>query len=179
MKTFLALILQADRRKVRQGRKMVLELNSQRTSIESADQSSHRRRRSQPAQRSRRHGFRVGHDRRGRPATARTPSCKLADFPADVIVTDLNMPGLDGFGLLQKLRDSGDMPPTIVLTAYGNIETAVKTVHELGAYWFLEKPIQPGVWRFYCAAPAATPDCAPKIAISSGNSFTRAHWEKW
>ena len=30
-----------------------------------------------------------------------------------------------------------------MLTAYGNIETAVKTVHELGAYWFLEKPIQP------------------------------------
>ena len=67
----------------------------------------------------------------------------LADFPADVIVTDLNMPGLDGFGLLQKLRDSGDMPPTIVLTAFGNIDTAVRTVRELGAYWFLEKPIQP------------------------------------
>jgi DNA-binding NtrC family response regulator len=81
--------------------------------------------------------------------TARTASdgqdalVKLSEFPADVIVTDLNMPGLDGFGLLQKLRDSGDMPPAIVLTAYGNIETAVKTVHELGAYWFLEKPIQP------------------------------------
>ena len=67
---------------------------------------------------------------------------KLADFPADVVITDLNMPGLDGFGFLQRLRDSGEMPPTIVLTAYGNIETAVKTVHELGAYWFLEKPIQ-------------------------------------
>jgi len=70
---------------------------------------------------------------------------KLADFPADVILTDLNMPGLDGFGLLRRLQDSGDMPPAIVLTAFGNIETAVKTVHELGAYWFLEKPIQPGV----------------------------------
>jgi len=69
---------------------------------------------------------------------------KLADFPADVIVTDLNMPGLDGFGFLQRLRDLGDMPPTIVLTAFGSVETAVKTVHELGAYWFLEKPIQPG-----------------------------------
>jgi DNA-binding NtrC family response regulator len=69
---------------------------------------------------------------------------KLNTFPADVIITDLNMPGLDGFGFLQRLRDSGDMPPTIVLTAYGNVETAVKTVHELGAYWFLEKPIQPG-----------------------------------
>ncbi|MEO8368241.1 MAG: sigma-54 dependent transcriptional regulator, partial [Candidatus Solibacter sp.] len=67
----------------------------------------------------------------------------LKDFPADVILTDLNMPGLDGFGLLQQLREAGEMPPTIVLTAYGNIETAVKVVHELGAFWFLEKPIQP------------------------------------
>ena len=69
---------------------------------------------------------------------------KLGEFPADVILTDLNMPGLDGFGFLERLRDKGDMPPVIVLTAYGNMETAVKTVHELGAYWFLEKPIQPG-----------------------------------
>jgi DNA-binding NtrC family response regulator len=69
---------------------------------------------------------------------------KLNHFPADVILTDLNMPGLDGFGFLQRLRDSGEMPPTIVLTAFGNVETAVRTVHELGAYWFLEKPIQPG-----------------------------------
>ncbi|MBZ5620134.1 MAG: sigma-54 dependent transcriptional regulator [Acidobacteriia bacterium] len=68
---------------------------------------------------------------------------KLEAFPADVILTDLNMPGLDGFGFLQRLRDSGEMPPTIVLTAFGNVETAVKTVHELGAYWYLEKPIQP------------------------------------
>jgi DNA-binding NtrC family response regulator len=68
---------------------------------------------------------------------------KLSRFAADVIVTDLNMPGLDGFGFLEKLRDSADAPPAIVLTAYGNIETAVKTVHELGAYWFLEKPVKP------------------------------------
>jgi DNA-binding NtrC family response regulator len=68
---------------------------------------------------------------------------KLNSFAADVVITDLNMPGLDGFGFLERLRDSGDMPPTIVLTAFGNIENAVRTVHELGAYWFLEKPVQP------------------------------------
>ncbi len=68
---------------------------------------------------------------------------KLQNFAADVILTDLNMPGLDGFGFLEKLREQAEMPPTIVLTAFGNIETAVRTVHELGAYWFLEKPIQP------------------------------------
>jgi len=72
---------------------------------------------------------------------------KLATFHADVILTDLNMPGLDGFGFLARLRDAGEMPPAIVLTAYGNIETAVKTVHELGAYWFLEKPLQRIVYR--------------------------------
>ena len=68
---------------------------------------------------------------------------KLTSFPADVIITDLNMPGLDGFGFLEKLREGGDMPPTIVLTAFGSTEMAVKSVHELGAYWFVEKPIQP------------------------------------
>jgi DNA-binding NtrC family response regulator len=70
---------------------------------------------------------------------------KLATFPADVILTDLNMPGMDGFALLQQLRDAGDSTPTIVITAFGNIEKAVQTVHELGAYWFLDKPIQPSV----------------------------------
>src|SRR5881227_2049266 len=68
---------------------------------------------------------------------------KLQEYAADVIVTDLSMPGMDGYEFLRALRDSGDMPPTVVVTAFGNVETAVRTVHELGAYWFLEKPIQP------------------------------------
>ena len=72
---------------------------------------------------------------------------KLAEFPADVILTDLNMPGLDGFGLLERLRDAGEMPPTIVLTAFGSIEKAVQTVHELGAYWYLDKPYQAAVLK--------------------------------
>jgi DNA-binding NtrC family response regulator len=70
---------------------------------------------------------------------------KVAVFNPDVIVTDLNMPHMDGYELLQALREQGDMPPTIVLTAYGNIETALRTVHEMGAYWFIEKPIQPNM----------------------------------
>jgi DNA-binding NtrC family response regulator len=70
---------------------------------------------------------------------------KLDNFAADVIVTDMNMPGVDGFGLLRALRENGDMPPVIVVTAFGNVETAVRTVHELGAFWYVEKPIQPNV----------------------------------
>ena len=67
---------------------------------------------------------------------------KLEHSPVDVVLTDLNMPGMDGFELLDKMRNMSDSPPAIVLTAYGSMESAVKTVHELGAFWFLEKPIQ-------------------------------------
>jgi len=70
---------------------------------------------------------------------------KMESFQPDAIITDMNMPGLDGFGLLRALRESGEMPPVIVLTAFGNVETAVRTVHELGAFWYVEKPIQPNV----------------------------------
>src|SRR5579863_5174173 len=67
---------------------------------------------------------------------------KLTTFPANVIVTDLMMPRMSGQELLKRLREQGGAPPTIVQTAFGNLETAVATIHDLGAFWFLEKPVQ-------------------------------------
>ena len=72
---------------------------------------------------------------------------KLAEVPVHVLVTDLMMPRVDGFELLKRLKSQGDAPPSIVLTAFGNIETAVQTVHDLGAFWFFEKPIQPSALK--------------------------------
>ena len=72
---------------------------------------------------------------------------KLNTFSANVIVTDLMMPRMDGFELMKRLGAEGNMPPAIVLTAFGNIETAIQTIHDLGAFWFVEKPIQPPVLR--------------------------------
>jgi len=72
---------------------------------------------------------------------------KLAAFPAHVLVTDLMMPRMDGFELLRRLSAQGGGPPAIVVTAFGNIETAIATIHDLGAYWFLEKPIEPRALR--------------------------------
>ena len=72
---------------------------------------------------------------------------KLSSFSAHVIITDLMMPRMDGFELMKRLGADGNMPPAIVLTAFGNIETAIQTIHDLGAFWFLEKPIQPSALR--------------------------------
>ena len=70
---------------------------------------------------------------------------KLASFSPDVLVTDLMMPRMDGFELLRRKSAEGDLTPAIVLTGFGSIDQAISIVHDLKAFWFLEKPVQPNV----------------------------------
>src|SRR5579862_4931264 len=72
---------------------------------------------------------------------------RLATFNADVIVADLVMPRMDGFELLRRLKDRGDLTPAIALTAYGSMEKALSAIHDLKAFWFLEKPVEPHAFR--------------------------------
>ena len=72
---------------------------------------------------------------------------KLAYFPANAILTDLVMPRMDGVALLKELAMRGDRTPAIVLTGFGSIDQAISFVHDLKAFWFLEKPVQPGAMR--------------------------------
>ena len=69
---------------------------------------------------------------------------KLGAGSFDAIITDLVMPGMDGIGLLRNLREIGDPTPTVVLTGFGSIDQAISIVHDYHAFWFLEKPAQPG-----------------------------------
>jgi len=70
---------------------------------------------------------------------------KLGTGSFNAIVTDLFMPVLDGAQLLRTLLERGDLTPAIVLTGFGDISHAVSIVHDLRAFWFLEKPVQPPV----------------------------------
>jgi DNA-binding NtrC family response regulator len=80
---------------------------------------------------------------------------KLESFDAHVIVTDLNMPRMTGQELLKRLRDDGDAPPVIVQTAYGGLETALEMVHKLGAFWFIDKPVDTLALRLLIERAAA------------------------
>ncbi len=70
---------------------------------------------------------------------------KIEIAPVDVILTDLMMPRMDGFELLRTMLRRGDLTPAIVLTGFGSVDQAVSIVHDLRAFWFLEKPAQPAV----------------------------------
>lgn len=67
---------------------------------------------------------------------------KLGEASFNAIVTDLFMPLVDGAQLLRTLLERGDLTPAIVLTGFGDISHAVSIVHDLRAFWFLEKPVQ-------------------------------------
>ncbi|MFL5303732.1 MAG: sigma-54-dependent transcriptional regulator [Polyangia bacterium] len=68
---------------------------------------------------------------------------KVADFAPDLVVTDLKMPGMDGLQLLAKLREGDPDLPIIVMTAFGEVETAVKAMRS-GARDYLSKPVNVG-----------------------------------
>ncbi len=59
--------------------------------------------------------------------------------PPDAIILDVRLPGLDGLSALSRLRTLSDDAPVIVVTAFGNLSTAVRAV-EGGAFDYLAKP---------------------------------------
>ena len=58
----------------------------------------------------------------------------------DLVLCDLQMPVLDGMGVLAELVGRDDPPPAIVLTAFGSIDTAVEAMRA-GAVDYITKPI--------------------------------------
>jgi len=69
---------------------------------------------------------------------------KQEDLSFDAGVFDLKLRRLDGIGLIKKLRERGIYFPVIIITAYGDVETAVKAIRS-GAYDFIQKPFDPEV----------------------------------
>ena len=66
---------------------------------------------------------------------------KFLEDPADLVVLDLKLPDKSGIDVLKMLREEDPALPVIMMTAYGEVETAVEAIKS-GAYDFLLKPFQ-------------------------------------
>ncbi len=65
---------------------------------------------------------------------------RLREHTYDLVLTDLQLPGVSGLAVLAASRAAQPRTPVVVLTGYGTVGTAVEAM-KLGAYDFLEKPV--------------------------------------
>jgi CheY-like chemotaxis protein len=79
--------------------------------------------------------FRIRTARNGKVATRILDATKV-----DLVVTDVEMPMMDGFELLAYMTRKHPDVPAIVMTAFGNRETEKRT-RSMGAFEYLEKPL--------------------------------------
>ena len=67
----------------------------------------------------------------------------LERHQVDMVVSDINMPRMDGLSLLQRLQEGEDKKSTIIVSAYGDMNN-IRTAMNRGAFDFLTKPIDFG-----------------------------------
>ncbi len=66
----------------------------------------------------------------------------LQKSPADLVITDLKMPGMSGLELLRRIRTDYPDVLVVMLTAFGTVESAVEAMKS-GAYDYITKPVHP------------------------------------
>ena len=66
----------------------------------------------------------------------------MEQSPADVVLLDLRMPGMDGMAVLKMIKQRWPETEVVIITGYPTIETAKEAVR-LGAYDYLAKPLGP------------------------------------
>lgn len=64
----------------------------------------------------------------------------LVQRNVDMIISDFMMPGMNGIEFLQSARQQNPDAVAILLTGYADKENAIKSINEVGLYYYLEKP---------------------------------------
>src|ERR1700722_7952394 len=71
---------------------------------------------------------------------------KFQDYQPDLILADVELPGMNGLDLLAQLGDEIARIPVIIITGRGSDERVIQAI-EAGAYWYIEKPLKPLILR--------------------------------
>ncbi|NTS75345.1 sigma-54-dependent Fis family transcriptional regulator [Catenovulum sp. SM1970] len=98
---------------------------------------------------------------------------KLAENEVQIVVSDVQMPGIDGLSLLRSIKSKAPSLPVLLMTAFANIQDAVKAMRD-GATDYLSKPFSPEVLLSLVSryAPIQTQDIpAPVVADESSKSL--------
>lgn len=66
---------------------------------------------------------------------------RIETFRPDVIVSDINMPGMDGLSLLQHVNSTPEPPLVVLITAYGSEDIAIRALRA-GAHNYVSKPFE-------------------------------------
>lgn len=74
-------------------------------------------------------------------ANAQAALLSMQTIKADIVITDLKMPQIDGLQFLKKIKEINSDIAVIVMTAYATVDTAVKAM-KLGAFDYITKPFQ-------------------------------------
>ncbi len=102
----------------------------------------------------------------------------------DLVVTDLKLPGISGLEMLQALRNQGNNLPVILMTAYGDVDSAVNAMR-LGAYDYINKPFKLADIRKQVrgalratrpsdeASPTAEPEPSTEAAVATDGHYLR------
>lgn len=106
-------------------------------------------------------GYRVSAFESGSVALASFKRTTPDERPA-LIITDVRMPGINGFELLKQIKHISPQTPIIVMTAYTDLDTTVQAFHE-GAFEYLLKPFD-----IDDALKLVARACAPVADNSSG-----------
>ncbi len=64
----------------------------------------------------------------------------LSQFPPDVVVLDVKMPGMDGIETLREIKRRAPLIEVVMLTGHANLEVAIQGM-EMGAFDYLMKPV--------------------------------------
>jgi DNA-binding NtrC family response regulator len=84
---------------------------------------------------------RVGYSLRPFASAEEALECLRAGDPVDVVVSDVRMPGMDGYAFLREVRAEHPHLPFLLVTAYAGVEEAVAALQE-GADDYLTKPVK-------------------------------------
>lgn len=76
----------------------------------------------------------------GEAGTGEEGLARIGEHKYDAVLLDINMPGIDGFETLRRIKEIDKHLNVVIISAYGNIENAIKATRT-GAFDFLEKPV--------------------------------------